>query len=72
MPRHKPRPIHPLAMADALREINDQASAVVMSAHTARDLMADANADQLRIILAQVCTQIEKLREAMWPDEEGG
>lgn len=47
-------PVHPLRMAEAITEINQRAGNVIMSAHTARDLMTGANEAQLRTLLNTV------------------
>ena len=64
-------PIHPLRMADAITEINTRAGAVIMTAHTARDLAPTANETQLRTLLATVCSAVDELQAALWTGEEG-
>lgn len=61
-------PIHPLAMAAALEEINARCGVVIMTANTARDLADASNEAQLRILITQVCGAADKLREALWED----
>lgn len=65
------KPIHPLRMAEAITEINDRVSAVVMAAHTARDLAADANEAQLRTLIKTMCDKVDDLRTALWDGDEG-
>lgn len=62
-------PIHPLAMAKALEEINNRCGAVIMTASTARDLATGANEAQLRILIKSFCDAADELRAALWGDD---
>lgn len=64
-------PVHPLRMAEAITEINHRAGAVIMAAQTARDLAADANPVQLRILITAFCDAADELQAALWSGEEG-
>jgi hypothetical protein len=63
-------PIHPLAMAKAIEEINTRAGAVIMTANTARDLAPGANEAQLRTLIKAVCDAADDLRAALWSDDQ--
>jgi hypothetical protein len=64
-------PVHPLRMAEAITEINHRAGAVIMAAHTARDLAPGASEAQLRILIKTVCDTADELQAALWTGEEG-
>lgn len=71
MARKNFEPIHPLAMAKALEEINHRCANVIMSAHTAQSLQDGANEAQLRALLKTVCDATDELRAALWSEDEG-
>jgi hypothetical protein len=68
MAKAKADPLHPLAMAAALEHLNDRIGGVVMAVQTAQSLAADANADQLRTLLAVIVKEADALRLAAWPE----
>jgi hypothetical protein len=62
--------IHPLAMAKALDEINNRAGAVIMTAQTIHNIAGHMDAAKLREAIGTIYNETEKLRAALWPEEE--
>lgn len=65
------KPIHPLRMAEAITEINTRAGAVIITAHTARDLAPGANEAQLRTLINSICDSADALQACLWNEDEG-
>jgi len=64
------QPIHPLAMAEAITEINHRASYLIAEIRTVVDLMDHMSHDQLKAQITKVAASAENLRSGMFPEDE--
>jgi len=63
-------PIHPLAMAEAITEINDRASYLMAEIRTVVDLLDLMTHDQLKGQIAKVAASADNLHAAMFPADD--
>jgi hypothetical protein len=63
------QPIHPLAMAEAITEINIRAGYLLAEIQTVSDLMEHMDHDQLKAHVTKVALSANDLRDIMYSDE---
>jgi hypothetical protein len=70
MARKNFTPIHPLAMAQALEEINSRAGLLLATIQSVQSVADGADADMCRKLLGRIADAADNLRAVIWPDEE--
>lgn len=69
MAKAKPVPVHPLAMARAMEEINSLCFALISQVDTAVELSTHASAMTLHSLLGTIKLRSDQLRAGLWPDD---
>lgn len=69
MAKKTARPVHPLAMVEALTEINQRVGTLLVTISAVQGAAGHMSPDQLKGGLDQIAESADALRTFIWPDD---